>query len=402
MRDETTSGTPSRHGRLKAAVYAVGFIVGWNLVLLPSLVRSLLAEFGRSDADFGVLLLVGAVLYTVGAVTSGYLVDRLGRAPVLGAALIAYPVSLALMAVSPNWALLVLAAAPSYWASGILEGGINGLFLDLHRDERGRAMNRLHLYVALGAFAGPLAVGGLSLVDVGWQPILLGTAVIGAAVAAAMLSGHMPSGKGDDQGASTDSGARGLRMAGSLIPFAGLAVAINLYVAAELAVSNWVVRLLDTNTVAEATLVLAVFWAGLAIGRLGADWFVERMSYYTFTYLCVVASGVFLLAALTMTGTVERIVLFGLVGVCYGPVYPMIMAIGGGLFPDRLNRMSGALSAAGVSGSVFYPPLVGLVADTVGLKVGMLGAVAMVVPILVSVWLVQRKARLVDVVVPQP
>lgn len=402
MRDETTSSTPSRHGRLKAAVYAVGFIVGWNLVLLPSLVRSLLTEFGRSDADFGVLLLVGAVLYTVGAVSSGYLVDRLGRSPVLGAALIAYPVSLALMAVSPNWALLVLAAAPSYWASGILEGGINGLFLDLHRDERGRAMNRLHLYVALGAFAGPLAVGGLSLVDVGWQPILLGTAVIGAAVAAAMLSGQMPSGKGDDQGASTDSGARGLRMAGSLIPFAGLAVAINLYVAAELAVSNWVVRLLDTNTVAEATLVLAVFWAGLAIGRLGADWFVERMSYYTFTYLCVVASGVFLLAALTMTGTVERIVLFGLVGVCYGPVYPMIMAIGGGLFPDRLNRMSGALSAAGVSGSVFYPPLVGLVADTVGLKVGMLGAVAMVVPILVSVWMVQRKARNVDLVVPQP
>jgi fucose permease len=393
VENPTTSSAPPRRGRLKVAVYAVFFLVGWNLVLLPSLVRSLLTGFGRGDADFGVLLLVGALLYTLGAVTSGYLVDRFGRQVVLGAALVAYPVSLLLMAACQDWTLLVIAAAPSYWATGILEGGINGLFLDLHRDERGRAMNRLHLYVALGAFVGPLVVGGLSLVDVGWRPVLIGTAVAGAGVAAMMLSGSMPSGKGNDSGASTDREARGLRIAGSLIPFAGLAVAINLYVAAELAVSNWVVRLLDTTTVAEATLVLAVYWAGLAIGRLGADWFVERMSYYTFTYLCVIASGVLLLVALTMTGTVERIVLFGLVGVCYGPIYPMIMALGGGLFPDRLNRMSGALSAAGVSGSVLYPPLMGLVAESVGLRAGMLGAALLTVPVVVAVVLVQRRAQ---------
>ncbi|WP_158843334.1 MFS transporter [Saccharothrix deserti] len=391
--ESATAGTTPRRGRLKVAVYAVFFLMGWNLVLLPSLVRSLLTDFGRGDADFGLLLLVGALLYTLGAVTSGYLVDRFGRPVVLGAALIAYPVSLALMVACQDWTLLVVAAAPSYWATGILEGGINGLFLDLHRDERGRAMNRLHLYLAVGAFVGPLAVGGLSLVDVGWRPILVGTAVAGATVAAVMLTGSMPSGKDGDRGASTHRDARGLRIAGSLIPFAGLAVGINLYVAAELSVSNWVVRLLDTGTVAEATLVLSVFWAGLATGRLGADWFVERMSYYTFTYLCVIASGVLLLAALAMTGTVERIVLFGLVGVCYGPVYPMIMALGGGLFPDRVNRMSGALSAAGVSGSVLYPPLMGLVAETVGLRVGMLGAVLLTVPIVVSVLLVQRRAR---------
>ncbi|WP_141975970.1 MFS transporter [Saccharothrix saharensis] len=386
------SATP-RRSRLKVAVYAVFFLVGWNLVLLPSLVRSLLTDFGRGDADFGLLLLVGALLYTLGAVTSGYLVDRFGRPVVLGSALVAYPVSLALMVVCQDWTLLVIAAAPSYWATGILEGGINGLFLDLHRDERGRAMNRLHLYVALGAFSGPLVVGGFSLLDVGWRPILIGTAVVGAGIAAVMLTGSMPSGKGGDSAASTDRAARGLRIAGSLIPFGGLAIAINLYVAAELAVSNWVVRLLDTETVAEATLVLAVYWAGLAIGRLGADWFVERMSYYTFTYLCVIASGVFLLGALAVTGTVARIVLFGLVGVCYGPIYPMIMALGGVLFPDRVNRMSGVLSAAGVSGSVLYPPLMGLVAEAVGLRVGMLGAVLLCVPIVSSVVVVQRRAR---------
>jgi fucose permease len=389
-------------GRLNAAVYAVFFIIGWNLVLLPSVVRSLLADFDRGNADFGVLLLVGAILYTLGAVTSGYLVDRLGRRLVLGSALVAYPVSLALMVACQDWTLLVIAAAPSYWATGILEGGINGLFLDLHRDETGRAMNRLHLWVALGAFSGPLVVGGLSIVDVGWRPILLCTAVVGACTATAMLTGTMPSGKGGDAGASTDRAARGLRLAGSLIPFAGLAVAINLYVAAELAVSNWLVRLLDTNTVAEATLVLAVYWAGLAIGRLCADWFVERMSYYTFTYLCVVTSSVFLLAALVVPGTVGRLVLFGLVGVCYGPIYPMIMAIGGGLFPDRINRMSGALSAAGVSGSVIYPPLMGLVAGTLGLRAGMLGAVLLAVPIVVAVLLAQRKTRLDNAAKLQP
>lgn len=372
---------------LRAAVYAVAFLLGWNLVLLPALVRSLLGHFQRGDADFGVLLFTGALLYTLGAVTSGHLVDRWGRPVVLGAAAVAYPAALLAMALCPTWALLVAAAAPGYWAVGVLEGGLNGLFLDLHRDQRGRAMNRLHLYVALGAFTGPLAVGGLSLLDIGWRPVLVGTALVAAVAAAALLGGGMPSGRGGDTAAERG----GLRLAGSLVPFAGLALAINLYVAAELAVSNWVVRLLDSTTVAAATLVLAVYWAGLALGRWAAERVVERIAYTAFTCLCAVASGVFLLAALALTGTGPRLVLFGLVGVCHGPVYPMIMAIGGGLFPGRLNRVSGALSAAAVSGSVLYPPLLGVVADVVGLRAGMVGAVLLVVPIALSLLLVRRR-----------
>ncbi|WP_189223555.1 MFS transporter [Saccharothrix coeruleofusca] len=365
----------------------MAFLLGWNLVLLPSLVRSLLGHFQRGDTDFGVLLFTGALLYTLGAVTSGHLVDRCGRQAALGTAALAYPAALLAMALCPTWALLVVAAAPGYWAVGVLEGGLNGLFLDLHRDQRGRAMNRLHLYVALGAFTGPLAVGGLSLLDIGWRPVLVGTALAAAAAAAALLGGGMPSGRGQD----TAARGGGLRLAGSLVPFTGLALAINLYVAAELAVSNWVVRLLDSTTVAAATLVLAVYWAGLALGRWTAERVVERIGYTAFACLCVVASGVFLLAALAVTGTGPRLVLFGLVGVCYGPVYPMIMAIGGGLFPGRLNRVSGALSAAAVSGSVLYPPLLGVVADAVGLRAGMVGAVLLVVPIVLSLLLVRRR-----------
>jgi fucose permease len=102
-------------------------------------------------------------------------------------------------------------------------------------------------------------------------------------------------------------------------------------------------------------------------------------------------AALFLLAALVVVQPVPQIFLFGLVGVCYGPVYPTIVAIGGELFPDRLNRISSALSAAGVSGSLFYPPLMGLIADTLGLRIGMIGAALLAIPIVLSLNMVRRR-----------
>ncbi len=52
----------------------------------------------------------------------------------------------------------------------------------------------------------------------------------------------------------------------------------------------------------------------------------------------------------------------------------MIMTVAGTLFPLRAATVSGLLTAAGVVGSVVYPPLMGLVSGLTGLGAGMTGA----------------------------
>jgi fucose permease len=71
------------------------------------------------------------------------------------------------------------------------------------------------------------------------------------------------------------------------------------------------------------------------------------------------------------------IALFALAGFATGPVYPMIMAVGGDRYPDRSAAVSGVLSGAAVTGSIVYPPIMGFLSVTVGLTVAMLGTVVL-------------------------
>jgi fucose permease len=61
------------------------------------------------------------------------------------------------------------------------------------------------------------------------------------------------------------------------------------------------------------------------------------------------------------------------VGFASGPVFPLIIALGGERHPDRSAAVSGVLTAAAVAGGVVYPPVMGFLSVNVGLVVAMLG-----------------------------
>jgi fucose permease len=67
------------------------------------------------------------------------------------------------------------------------------------------------------------------------------------------------------------------------------------------------------------------------------------------------------------------IALFGLAGVASGPVFPMIVALGGERYPDRSAAVGGALVGYAVVGSTIYPPAIGFLSVTVGLPIAMAG-----------------------------
>jgi fucose permease len=50
---------------------------------------------------------------------------------------------------------------------------------------------------------------------------------------------------------------------------------------------------------------------------------------------------------------------FAAAGVASGPVFPMIVAIGGERYPERSAAVGGSLTGMAVIGSVVYPPTMG-------------------------------------------
>ena len=69
----------------------------------------------------------------------------------------------------------------------------------------------------------------------------------------------------------------------------------------------------------------------------------------------------------------QAFALFALAGFASGPVFPLIVAIGGERHPGRSAAVSGFLTGAAVVGSVIYPPIMGFLSVNVGLVVAMFG-----------------------------
>jgi fucose permease len=359
-----------RSGGVTALGYASFILVGWSALLVPALVPAIERDFTQPDAGVGVLYLVVSLMFVSGSLASGYIMERLGRGLVLPAAVLAMGAGLGLECLAPSWGLFVVGAGIGGLGSGSVEVGINGLFLDRFHEDRGRAMNRLHLCYSLGALAAPLAIGALVEMGVAWR---LPFAITGALVVGVAL-----------RLATRDLGAprvevvaptlRGLGARRVPLPLVLLALAIACYVASENGVSSWLVRFLGNAPAGVATVALSLFWAGLTGGRIVASRFAGRFAPIAVATVCGLAAGGAIVAAVVVPWVGASIALFGVAGIACGPVYPMIMATAGGLYPARSNAVSGILTAAAVAGSVVYPPFMGFISNGVGLGVGMAGA----------------------------
>jgi fucose permease len=406
-----------RRGRFAAGLVGAATLVaiGWTGLLIPSLIRSIEATFGQDDAGIAIAYLASAIAYGAGAFGGGWLTERLGRRWILGGAALVHGLGIAGLGLAPTWALFVAATLFSGAAAGCLDGGANGLVLDVYRDRRGQAMNLLHASFSVGALAAPLAVGALVTAGVPWQTVavLSGLAMIvlfGAYQLIRMPSGRRPMARsvatpspadgsgavagsavvaGSRPGAAPDAGERWL-LAGPLL-FLGVAIAT--YVASEVGVSNWLVRFLEAAPLTTATLALSLYWGGLTIGRLLSSMIADRFDHLRFAVVALLVVAAALAVAVVVPSLALSIAAFAIAGVASGPVFPMIVAIGGDRYPDRSASVGGALTGMAVIGATVYPPLMGLLSVTVGLSVAMLGTALLALVSAASLGLFGRVTR---------
>lgn len=348
------------------------FSIGWTGLLIPSLIRSIETTFGQDDAGIGVLYLVYAIAYVCGSFVGGPLTERLGRRVILTGAAIVTAIGTAGLGLAGAWPAFVLAGLTLGVGAGCLDGGANGLVLDVYREGRGRAMNLLHASFAFGALSAPLIVGTLVDRGVAWQTIAIGTGLAIIVLALAYVVTPMPSGRRVMATASATASPPDARALLS-VPLLVLGAAIAFYVASEVGVSNWLVRFLEPAPLTTATLALSLYWAGLTAGRLISSVISDRFDHLAFTVTCAAALAVMIAAAVLVPALPLSIAGFAAAGVASGPIFPMIVAIGGERYPERSAAVGGSLTAMAVIGSTIYPPAIGFLSVSIGLTAAMFG-----------------------------
>jgi FHS family glucose/mannose:H+ symporter-like MFS transporter len=356
------------------AAYSSFILVGWTGLFVPSLLRVLQGDFGRSDAEFGLVYLVGALLSASGALSSGLIAGHIGRRVVNATAALLIAGGMALEAVAPSWPVFLAGAGLAGAGCGAIVAMGSSVIMDLSASGSGSGLNRLHLFYSVGALAAPVAISLLMSLGIQWRLIAVATGLAGLALAEPLSRAGVVQPRPRSPVTPTTAERDAARLTGLQLALAGLGLAIACYVAAESGVSSWLVGFLADEPMTAATLALSLFWIGIAAGRVVASRVADRFDSVRFTASCAWAGGIAILAAVGLASGPVRISLFLAAGFAFGPVYPMIMAVAGSLFPHRAAAVAGIVTSAGVVGSITYPPLMGLIASFAGLGAGMLGA----------------------------
>ena len=169
-----------------------------------------------------------------------------------------------------------------------------------------------------------------------------------------------------------------------------MAVSITCYVAAEAGVSDWLVRYLAALPLTQASLALTLFWGGIAVGRLIFARIGNRLEPQRSAAMLAVAGGVMLTVALVLPISSLSPLLFGAVGLAFGPIFPLVVAAAGARMPGESATVTGTLVFAAVVGAVVYPPAIGFLSDVIGLHAAMMGTAVLAFACGITVWMAIR------------
>ena len=365
-----------------------GLFWGCFAVLLADLSGAL----GLSPGPLGVALLVGAGASIAAMGALGWTSDRLGRRAYLIGAAVAFGAGIVGLALSGSYAALLPTLVVLYSFSGLYDVGINAVAVDLERISGRRFMSYLHAAFSGGAMAGAVGAGALRQAGVDYRLVYLTLLLPLVALVAAFAAARFPRPRADGErpldGASPveapevkgevkgdEAGRWGPYRSGPLLLVAAIAC---LGLLAEGEMEHWSGIYLR-DTLGLAAIVggsgVAVFYGAMALGRLAGGWLVGRMgNRHTLLVSGGLAAGGMLLALAT-TNPALVVGGFLLVGLALAAVAPVAFSVAGDLVPERAGSAVSVVTTVGYGGFLLGPPLVGGLAEVVGLRAA-LGVVA--------------------------
>jgi len=169
------------------------------------------------------------------------------------------------------------------------------------------------------------------------------------------------------------------------------------YVGAELGSNAWLPSFLILYrgwNIIEAGLILSLFWAAMAIGRLGLAKVSERIGYGKMILICGSISLASISLGIVANSLIPVIVLWCITGFCLGPIFPVILAWASSCLPENTGMSSGVIGTVATVGAMFSPWLIGAVAQTYTLQQGMIVLPSLIlVMLLTATWAANKTPK---------
>ncbi len=329
---------------------------------------ALAGKFGLSDSSVGIAILVWGVGAIVAMQGLRGVMARFGSRPVLRIAAPMTAVGLALVAVAPDWPLLLVAVALFGMAFGLTDIGMNAQGSAVERAYGRPVMNGMHAGWCAGAISGGL-LGALSAsAGLSFSQTLIGGAIV--ALPATLVIG------GTYVSDAPAAGERKARRGRTRLPFVvylvgGLAFAAFMM---EGSIADWSGLYLHRELGAPeavAALGYPLFEAAMLSGRVVGDRLRTRVGTRRLLTYAGVATAVSVLVVVLAPATPVALAGFVLAGLAICTVIPITISIAGTISPGRSAAAVAQVGAMGYGGLVLGPVVIGFVSDVSSLRVGL-------------------------------
>jgi FHS family L-fucose permease-like MFS transporter len=380
---------------LTSLFFMWGFITSLNDILIPHLknifdlsyTQAMLIQFCFFGAYFVMSLPAGALVHRLGykmGIVCGLLVAAAGALLFVPAATLQmYPLFLgALFVLASGITILQVSANPYVTILGPAKTASSRLNLT-------QAFNSLGTTVApfFGAIliltAGAPALEGVSEVaheieTVKMPYVIIAGALIALAVVFALLK--LPRLSDDNQTDTSEDISRGANTSAWQYSHLVLgAVAIFMYVGGEVAIGSFLVNFLGEPHIAglaetSAAHYVAYYWGGAMVGRFIGSALMTKINPAKILAFNALMAVVLILVATFTEGNVAMFAIL-LVGLCNSIMFPTIFSLAVRGLGAHTSQGSGILCLAIVGGAI-VPLIQGFVADSVGVQLSFLVAVA--------------------------
>ena len=344
------------------AFLAFGAVMGSWVPRLPALKDHL----HISDGQVGYALLTVSLGAVIGAGVARIVLGRGARAWVRGGT-IAVCASLVLPGLAGSFIQLLVSLLVLGGCAGFIDLLENAQGADLERTVGRPLINGFHGYWSLGAFAGAVLAGAAALAGV--PPLLhFALAAIVAAVASAYFLRDLPN---TSSGAPrpAPSGAGRYWLTGFVIAVAAISFCSILVEGGTADWSPLYLRELSHADPGVAAAGFAAFALAATLVRFRADLLTARTSPAVVARLGGMIAALGLVLAIAVPALPGAIAGFALVGIGTAVLVPLAFSAGA-----NLGASGTALTlvlAAGYSGSIAGPAMIGNVADRFGLRIAM-------------------------------
>lgn len=389
--DDLAPDAAVRRARLAVAgLFAVNAMVLANIVpWLPEIK----ADLALSNAALGSAIAVGPIAGIVFGTTVGSLIGRWGsaRAAVIGALvqLAAVPV----VAVAPSWWVLAAGILVIGGTDTLTDAAMNAHGLRVQRRYRRTIIASFHAVWSSGAVVGGLigaaAVGAgvPRVVHLGLVTVVLATATVvgrrwllpGAEHAERPEEAAM--GTTTDGSTTSSSGAdratTGIRQALRVAPamLLGLGLLLTAAGMVEDTAATWAALHLRESVGASAFVAGLGFvfaQSGMVLGRATGDRVVDRFGARTVATSGTVLAGVSMLVAALAPIPWIVVLAFGFAGLGVATLFPLGLAAAGDVPGVRSGDGIAIVSLVARTGFLVGPPLIGVVADAISLRLALL------------------------------